>query len=232
MPEPVLMKPVVADETFAGVRYEIKGALVPVLTITLAETPVFFEHHILLWKSPSTRIGVKAAKGLLRRVISGMPILLTSASGPGQVAVSRDGAGQIVPLPLAAGEAIDVREHQYLAATDQIAYSTTRVRGIMNWVFGGNSIIIDQFRALTEPGIVWVHGFGNVFEVTLAAGESLDIEPGGWLYKDPSVAMKTHTQNFSSGFFGSAASFFWNRMTGPGRVGIQSMYIPTLAVEA
>lgn len=231
MSEPILKQTTVRDETFAGITYHIAGELVPVLEIVLDITPVFFEHHILLWKSPSTRIGVKAVKGLLKRAISGMPILLTSAVGPGTIAVSRDGPGQIVPIHLQPGQAIDVREHQYLAATDQVSYSVARIKGIMNWVFGGNTIIVDQFRAETLAGIVWVHGFGNVFEITLAEGESLDIEPGGWLYKDPTVTMKTLTQSLSSGFFGSAASFFWNRLTGPGRVGIQSMYVPTLAVE-
>jgi len=232
MSEPALKKTLVRNETFAGVTYHIEGELVPVLQVVLDSTPIFFEHHILLWKSPSTRIGVKAVKGLLKRAISGMPILLTSATGPGQVAFSRDGAGQVVPIHLMPGQAIDVREHQYLAATDQVSYSVTRVKGIMNWVFGGNTIIVDQFRAEASAGIVWVHGFGNVFEVTLADGESIDLEPGGWLYKDPEVGMKTVTQSLSAGLFGSTASFFWNRLTGPGRVGIQSMYIPTLAVEA
>lgn len=231
MPEPVLKKTLVRDESFAGVTYHIEGELVPVLQIVLDGTPVFFEHHVLLWKSPSTSIGVKAVKGLLRRAISGMPILLASATGPGTIAFSRDGAGQIVPIHLTAGQAIDVREHQYLAATDQVSYSVTRIKGIMNWVFGGNTLIVDQFRAESAPGIVWLHGFGNVFEVALGAGESIDLEPGGWLYKDPAVTMKTVTQSLSSGLFGSAASFFWNRFTGPGRVGIQSMYVPTLAVE-
>ena len=231
MAGPVLKKTLVRAESFAGVTYHIEGDIVPVLEVVLAATPVFFEHHILLWKSPSTRIGVKAVKGLLRRAISGMPILLASATGPGTIAFSRDGAGQIVPIHLAPGQAIDVREHQYLAATDQVSYSVTRIKGIMNWVFGGNTLIVDQFRAETAPGIVWLHGFGNVFEVTLGVEESIDLEPGGWLYKDPTVAMKTVTQSLSSGLFGSAASFFWNRFTGPGRVGIQSMYVPTLAVE-
>lgn len=231
MSEPVLKNTNIREETFAGITYHIQGDLVPVLEVILTTTPIFFEHHILLWKSPSTHIGIKAVKGLLRRAISGMPILLTSATGPGRIAVSRDGAGQIVPIHLEAGQAIDVREHQYLAATDQVSYSVARIKGIMNWIFGGNTLIVDQFRAETTPGIVWVHGFGNVFEITLAAGEAIDLEPGGWLYKDPSVSMKTQTQNLSSGIFGSAASFFWNRLTGPGRVGIQSMYVPTISVE-
>jgi uncharacterized protein (AIM24 family) len=41
--------------------------------------------------------------------------------------------------------------------------------------------------------------------------------------------METQFQKFATGLFASAASFVWNRFTGPGRVGIQSMsvHMPT-----
>jgi uncharacterized protein (AIM24 family) len=59
--------------------------------------------------------------------------------------------------------------------------------------------------------------------MVLAPDEVLDGEPGGWLYKDASVKMATNVQSISTGFFGSM-SLVTNRLTGPGRVGIQSMY--------
>ena len=57
-----------------------------------------------------------------------------------------------------------------------------------------------------------------------APGESIDIEPGGWLYKDPSVQMRTLVDRLTSGLFGGV-NIIVNRFTGPGRVGIQSMYL-------
>ncbi|HUN51845.1 MAG TPA: AIM24 family protein, partial [Candidatus Sulfotelmatobacter sp.] len=83
---------------------------------------------------------------------------------------------------------------------------------------------IDKFHARGGAGILWLHGYGNVFEKTLEAGEMIDVEPGGWLYKDPSVKMSTNIQRIATGFFGSM-NFITNRFTGPGRVGIQSMYL-------
>ena len=64
-----------------------------------------------------------------------------------------------------------------------------------------------------------------MFEKTLAAGESIDIEPGGWLYKEPSVRMDTVVDRLTSGLFGANMNLILNRFTGPGRVGIQSMYV-------
>jgi uncharacterized protein (AIM24 family) len=98
-------------------------------------------------------------------------------------------------------------------------------------LMGGTGFFIDHFTAQASEGIVWVHGYGNVFDVTLGAGEQIDVEPGGWVYKDRSVQMETQFQKFSTGLFASAGQIVCNRFTGPGRVGIQSMYIhmPTSA---
>ena len=128
MPDlPRLMPTKAEAETFGGVTYHIDGELVPVLTVDVSQRPVYFEHHILLWKHSSVRIGLKAVSGALKRMIAGMQIFVTEASGPGMIAFSRDGAGHIVPIHLPQGQELEVREHQFLAATEAIDYSFTRV---------------------------------------------------------------------------------------------------------
>ncbi len=225
MPIPVLKPTVARGEAFGGVTYHVEGELVPVLHLELNSVPVYFEHYILLWKDLNIEIGIKPLKGALKRVLSGMPVFLTEASGPGQIGFSRDGAGHIFALHLNHGDGIDMREHQFLAATGTVDYTFTRVKGVSNMLLGGTGFFIDHFSAHSGDGIVWVHGYGNVFEVTLGAGEQIDIEPGGWVYKDPSVQMETQFQKLTTGLFASASSLVWNRFTGPGRVGLQSMYV-------
>lgn len=221
---PVQLRTSIHDETFAGVTYHIEGELVPALTVEIGDTPIFFEHFVMLWKHPSVRIGILSMKGALRRMLAGMQVFITQAEGPGMMSFSRDGAGQIVPIHLERGQAIEVREHQFLAATSNLDYTFQRVRGVANLLFGGTGFFIDRFHARDRDGIVWLHGYGNVFEKVLAQGESIDIEPGGWVYKDPSVRMETNLQSLSTGLLASL-KFTTNRFTGPGRVGIQSMYL-------
>lgn len=223
MAVPVLIPTVARDEEFAGVRYHIEGELVPVLHVELFQMPIYFEHHILLWKDPTVDIGIKPLAGAFKRMLAGMPVFMTETRGMGRIGFSRDGAGHILPIHLAAGQALDVREHQFLAATNNVDFTFTWVKGAANVLFGGAGLFIDTFSARGHEGIVWLHGFGNVFQVTLQAGEQIDIEPGGWLYKDPSVQMQTIFQRVATGIFGSG-QLFWNRFTGPGRVGLQSMY--------
>jgi uncharacterized protein (AIM24 family) len=222
---PTLTPTSAAGETFGGVTYHIDGELVPVLSVDVSKTSVYFEHHILLWKHPTVRIGLKALRGMLKRMIAGMQVFVTEASGPGVIAFSRDGAGHIVPIHLRHGQELHVREHQFLAATDNIDYSFERVRSLATMLFGQSGFFIDRFKGHTGDGVVWLHGYGNVFEKVLAAGEQIDVEPGGWLYKDPQVRMDTVVDRLTSGLFGAQVNFVVNRFTGPGRVGIQSMYL-------
>jgi uncharacterized protein (AIM24 family) len=227
---PQLMPTSASAETFGGVTYHIDGELVPVLTIDVSKMPVYFEHHILLWKHTTIQIGLRPMKGALKRMLAGMQVFVTEASGSGMIAFSRDGAGHIVPIHLEKGQELHVREHQFLAATANIDYTFELVKGAANMLFGGTGFFIDKFNSHAGAGILWLHGYGNVFVKTLGAGESIDIEPGGWLFKDPTVKMETRIDRLTSGFFGGM-NLIVNRFTGPGRVGIQSMYLHFPASE-
>lgn len=225
MERPALRATSAKDESFAGVTYHVEGELVPALTVELTSgVPVYFEHHILLWKHPTVEIGIRPMKGALKRMMAGMQVFVTEASGRGQIAFSRDGAGHIFALHLKQGEEVHVREHQFLAATGNVDYTFERVKGVANMLFGGTGFFIDKFHGARGDGILWLHGYGNVFEKVLAPGEQIDVEPGGWLYKDPGIRMETNMQRLATGVL-SSMNLIMNRFTGPGRLGLQSMYL-------
>ncbi len=223
---PKILPTQIPEGTAPGVRYRLEGELVPALHMALdGQVPVYFEHHVLLWKYPQMQIGLHPLKkGLKRRVLGGMPILLLQAESAGEIAFSRDAPGHIVPLHLQAGQGIMVREHQFLAATQGVEYDYTRIRGFANMLYGGG-FFVDQFFAGSQEGVVWVHGYGNVFEKNLDPGETIDIEPGGWVFRDHSVEMTQELYGFKTGMLGGGGQLVFNRFTGPGRVGLQSAYV-------
>jgi uncharacterized protein (AIM24 family) len=136
-----------------------------------------------------------------------------------------------VPLHLNAGEGVDVREHQFLAATDNIDYTFERVKGVRNMLLGGSGFFVDKFRASDGDALVWLHGNGNVFVVDLEAGDKIDVEAGSWLYKDPSVKLEAVTMGLKTGIFGGGGKLTWNRFTGPGRLAIQTLFISPVESE-
>jgi uncharacterized protein (AIM24 family) len=223
LPEPI--QATAHDETFAGVTYHIRGELVPELQVEVGDASVMFEHHVLLWKQTDVNVELRKLPGAVKRKIAGLEFFVTRTSGSGRIAFSRDSPGQCVPLHLRQGEGLDVREHQFVAATDNLDYSFERVKGVQNMLMGGSGFFMDKFRATDGDALVWLHGHGNVFVVALDAGEQIDVEAGAWLFKDPTVKLEAVTMGLKSGMFGGGGKLTWNRFTGPGRLAIQTMFI-------
>lgn len=204
---------------------QVEGEIVPTAEINLGQgDSVFFEHHVLLWKDDHTPMSVMPLQGGVKRALAGMPFIISVAHGPGRIAFSRDATGELVVLPLHPGMELDVREHAFLLGSHHIAYSYIRIKGLRNILFGGQGMFMDRFVTSNQPGLLLLHGYGNVFERVLRPGESIMVEPGAFLYKDSSVTMNVESQKLTTGFFGGTGMNL-ARMTGPGRIGIQSMYV-------
>ncbi len=210
---------------FSNSTCQVEGEIVPVAEINLSHgDSVFFEHHVMLWKDDTVPLTVMPLQGGMKRALAGMPFIISVANGSGRIAFSRDASGELVILPLHPGMELDVREHAFLLASQHIAYSYVRIKGLRNILFGGQGMFMDRFVTANAPGLLILHGYGNVFERTLRAGESILVEPGAFLYKDSSVNMEVETQKLTSGLFGGMGMNL-AKMTGPGRIGIQSMYV-------
>ncbi len=174
--------------------------MVPVAEMALdpADT-VFFEHHAMLWKDETVHMSVMTSPGGAKRLLAGMPFVLSVARGPGRVACSRDASGELVVLPLDPPTELDVREHAMLLATSGLTYSFEKVPGLTTMLVAGTGMYLERFVAQAGPGLLVLHGYGNVFERVLGAGESVQVEPGGFLYKDASVGMEVQSVKLGSG---------------------------------
>jgi uncharacterized protein (AIM24 family) len=200
---------------FSGSTCQVEGELVPVAEISLhPQDGVYFEHHVLLWKDESVPLSSLNTGGGMKRTIGGMPHIVTVANGPG---------GELVVLPLHPGMELDVREHAFLVASHTIQYSFVRIKGLVNLLHGGSGMYMDRFVTAGYPGMLLLHGNGNVLERTLQPGEKILVEPGGFLYKDSSVQMQAAQMPLRTGLM--RHGMYLAEMTGPGRVGIQSMYV-------
>ena len=210
---------------FGSSTCQVEGEVVPVAEIKLGPgDSIFFEHHVMLWKEETVPLTVMQLSGGFKRLFAGMPFIISVATGPGRIAFSRDATGELVVLPLHPGMELDVREHAFLLSSHHISYSFVRVKGLANILFGGQGMYMDRFVTTGSPGLLILHGYGNVFERRLAAGETIMVEPGAFLYKDSTVTMDVEFQKLGGGLFGGAGMSL-AKMTGPGRIGIQSMYV-------
>ncbi len=215
---------------------QIEGSYVPVADVNLAEGDgVYFSHHVLLWKEPTVDVTAMSLAGGWKRLLAGLPLIMTQASGRGHIAFSHDHPGELIALPLQPGQSVDVREHVLVMATSSVSYDwfqsgiwfTTR-KGDERETHYPLGMFMDRFTAPERPGLVLVHGAGNVFVRKLGPGETILIKPTALLYKDTSVNMRLHFEHPGAMTFSFWTNYTqrytWIYLTGPGRVAVQSAY--------
>jgi uncharacterized protein (AIM24 family) len=209
---------------------QITGTYVPVAEMNLASgDQVYFSHHVLLWADPATRLAARQMdKGWDRRK-AGMPLVMMEATGPGRIAFSDDDPGELIAVPLEGGQSIDVAEHHFLVATAAVSYDWFSSgiwwdlgKGSQREVFYPRGRYMDRFTA-QQRGLLLLHARGNTFIRDLRDDERIYVVPQALVYKDQSVHMNMHMERPAS------PRAHWQlipliRLTGPGRVAIQSQY--------
>jgi len=220
---------------------QIEGKYVPVADFNLAANDgVYFAHHLLLWKDDHAKISAMPIKRAITRFFAGMPLVMTQASGPGRIAFSKDRPGELLALPLEPRQAVDVREHIFMIATHSIAYDwlqtnvyfTTSKESMLTGETSKETEThypigkyMDRFTAGDSPGLLLLHGGGNIFVRTLAPGQTILIKPSALLYKEPNVRMNLHIEHPGGTWLTARRTrYLWLRLTGPGRVAVQSHY--------
>src|ERR1700733_8950518 len=181
---------------FGQSQCQIAGTYVPVAEMSLAQgDQVYFSHHVLLWTDPWTQLAARQmAKGWDRRK-AGMPLVMMEAAGPGRIAFSDDDPGELIAVPLEAGQAIDISEHHFLVATAAVSYDWfnsgiwwTLGKGSHPEVFYPRGRYMDRFSA-QQRGLLLLHARGNTFIRDLRDGERISVISRFLRYKERTVRM-------------------------------------------
>jgi uncharacterized protein (AIM24 family) len=216
---------------------QVEGTYVPVADMNLAAGDrIYFSHHVLLWMDGQVKVSALPMKGAWKRMLAGMPLIMTQAEGPGHIAFSRDAPGELVALPLQPGQEVDVREHLFLVATESVTYDWIQSNIWFTTQSGNESethyplgMFLDRFRAPQKPGLLLLHAGGNVFVRQLAERQTILVKPTALLFKDPTVRMQLHFErpaNSQRSWRTWGERYLWLRLWGPGRVAVQSAFEP------
>ena len=129
-------------------------------------------------------------------------------------------------LDVAPGAGYLIHRHGFLCATAGVELGIGFQRSLGAGIFGGDGFIMQRLSGQCKA---WVELGGEVITYDLAPGETIQAHPGH-------VGMFTETINFdvtllpgiSNMFFGGDGLFV-ARLTGPGKVWLQSLTLPNLA---
>ncbi len=143
------------------------------------------------------------------------------------VAFSAPYPGKIVPLDLAeAGGEYLCQKDAFLCAAQGIEIEVAFTRRLGTGLFGGEGFILQRLRG---DGWAFVHAGGTILERVLGPGEALRVDTGCLVAFAPSVDYDIQfVGGFRNALFGGEGLFL-ARLTGPGRVYLQSLPFSRLA---
>jgi len=177
-----------------------------------------------------TTTGGGIFKGL-KRAITGESFFITTFLNGGQgklrTAFAAPYPGKIVPLHLRDfGGRLLCQKDSFLCAAQGIEIEVAFTKRLGAGIFGGEGFILQR---LEGDGLVFVHAGGTVIEKELADGEVLKVDTGCLVAFAESVDYDIQfIGGFRNALFGGEGLFL-ARLTGPGKVYLQSLPFSRLA---
>lgn len=215
------------------INYEIKGGDMPVVVCYLeAGQTLCTERGSMSWMSPNMKMETNSGGGFKKaigRLFSGDSIFMNEYSpsgGSGMIAFASSFPGSIIPMQLTPGNGIIVQKRGFLAMEKSLDLSIYFQKKLGKGLFGGEGFIMQK---ITGNGMVFLEIDGSCTEYNLGAGESIILDTGYLAAMSESCTMDIEAIKGAKNVLFGGEGLFNTRVTGPGKVYIQSMPISNVA---
>ena len=209
------------------IRFEIEGGNLPVVIcyLEVGET-LCTERGAMSWMSPNMRMDTNTGGGIKKvfgRLFSGESIFMneyTAEGGPGMIAFASSFPGSIIPYQVSPGNSIIVQKRGFLAMEKGLDLSVYFQHKLGGGFFGGEGFIMQK---ISGNGMVFLEIDGYCKEYDLGIGESIVVDTGYLAAMSETCMMDIETVKGAKNIFLGGEGLFHTRITGPGKVYIQSM---------
>ena len=213
-------------------EYEIQGGAFPIVICTLQRGETMKnETGAMSFMTSEMKMETNTGGGLLKglgRALSGDSIFLnffTAQADNQKIGFSARTPGKIFPIKLDGTNTIIGQKNAFLAAEEGVDLDIYFRNKIGTGIFGGEGFVLQKFSGV---GMAFIEIDGEVIERELAPGEQLLLDPGHLAAMDESVGFDIErVKGAKNILFGEG--LFFARLTGPGKVWIQTMPIRKLA---
>lgn len=209
------------------IRYEIEGGNLPVvICYPEAGQTLCTESGAMSWMSPNMRMDTNSGGGIkkaLGRMFSGESIFMneyTAQGGTGMIAFASTFPGSIIPYQVSEGNGIVVQKRGFLAMEKGLDLSVFFQKKLGRGFFGGEGFIMQR---ITGYGMVFLEIDGYCKEYNLSVGESIIVDTGYLAAMSDTCTMDIQPVQGAKNIFFGGEGLFHTRITGPGKVYIQSM---------
>ena len=209
------------------IKYEIEGVNLPVvICYPEANQTLCSESGAMSWMSPNMVMHTNAGGGVkkaLGSLFSGESIFMneyTAVGSSGMIAFASSFPGSIIPYQVTEGNGIIVQKRGFLAMEKGLDLSVYFQKSLGRGFFGGEGFIMQK---ISGNGMVFIEIDGYCKEYELSAGESIIVDTGYLAAMSESCTMDVQTVKGVKNIFFGGEGLFNTKVTGPGKVYIQSM---------
>lgn len=217
------------------IRYEIEGGSLPVvICYPEAGETICTEQGAMSWMSPNMKMQTNAGGGIKKafgRMFGGESPFMneyTAMDGAGMIAFASSFPGSIIPYHVTPGNGIIVQKGGFLAMEKGLNLSVYLQKKFGVGFFGGEGFIMQRIQG---DGMVFLEIDGYCKEYELGIGESVIVDTGYLAAMSESCTIDIQTVKGMKNIFFGGEGLFNTRITGPGKVYIQSMPISHMAAE-
>lgn len=216
-------------------EYKISGGVLPILECKLnAGERLICDKGAMAYMDESITMDSSTGgsiTGMLSRAISGGTVfqnIYQATEDNSEIAFTPKAPGVIIPLEITPQKTIIAQRSAFLASTANVESSTYLQRKLSTGFFGGEGFIMQHF---TGQGLVFLEVDGSLVEKTLEPGQTLLVDTGNIAAIEDTVNLEiVSVKGLKNKIFGGEG-FFNTRVTGPGKVWIQTLPLQTLASE-
>lgn len=214
-------------------QYQIIGEPMPVVVCTLQPGEAMqTERGSMVWMSENMQMETEAGGSMgkaFSRMFSGESMFrnrYTALGQPGMIAFGSSFPGSIRGIDITPDTPIIAQKSAFLCGEIGVETSIQFQKKVGAGFFGGEGFIMQRISGM---GKVFLEIDGSAQEYYLQPGQSLIIDTSHLVMMDASCTLNIQTvKGLKNKFFGGEG-FFHTRVTGPGRVMVQTMSVAGLA---
>ncbi len=214
------------------IKYEIQGDSLPVvICYPEAGETLCTERGAMSWMSPNMKMETNAGGfgKAMGRMFSGESVFLneyTAQGGKGMIAFASSFPGSIIAHHVTPGNGIIVQKKGFLAMEKGLNLSVHFRKKLGAGLVGGEGFIMQK---ITGDGVVFIEIDGHCVQYDLEAGQSLILGTGYLAAMSETCTMEVESvKGIKNALFGGEG-LFNTRVSGPGKVWVQSMPIVATA---
>jgi uncharacterized protein (TIGR00266 family) len=215
-------------------KYQVFGANLPAVSIRLnAGQSIYTQSGGMVWMDEGIVMETNMKGGLMKglgRMFTGESLFVATytASRPNQeIVIASTFPGSIASIELK-GQSMIAQKSAFLCAQPTITVSVYLTKSFGAGLFGGEGFVLQRY---TGFGQMFLEIDGSLVERILAPGEKIKVDTGNVAAFEETVQYQAEmVKGFKNILFGGEGLFL-TTLTGPGKVWLQSMTLPTFAKQ-